>query len=100
MNLYIGQANYKVADPAQNPAWHDPNEMSKHLTFNQDHPQVGGDIYFSAEQVRADKLEHMTIVKRDHYGDPAIAPTVDRLARPGRGRRRSPRRAGPPTVSS
>ena len=79
VNLYIGQANYKVADPAQGPPWHDPNEMSKHLTFNQGHPRVRGDIYFSAVQVRADKLEHMTIVKRDHYGSPAIPPTAGRL---------------------
>jgi uncharacterized lipoprotein YddW (UPF0748 family) len=80
VNLYIGQANYKVADPAQGPPWHDPNEMSKHLTFNQSYPQVGGDIYFSAKQVRTNLLEHMSIVKRDHYGHPAIAPTAGRLA--------------------
>lgn len=83
VNLYIGQANYKVADPAQNPAWHDPNEMSKHLTFNKDYPQVRGDIYFSAKDVRADKLGHMTIVKRDHYGHPAHPPTAARLAHAG-----------------
>ena len=83
VNLYIGQANYKVADPAQGAPWHDPNEMSKHLTFNQAYPQVGGDIYFSAAQVRANKLEHMTIVKRDHYGHPAIAPTAGRLVHAG-----------------
>ncbi|HEV7649335.1 MAG TPA: family 10 glycosylhydrolase [Actinophytocola sp.] len=83
VNLYIGQANYKVADPAQGPPWHDPNEMSKHLTFNQDHPQVRGDMYFSAVQVRADKLAHMTIVKRDHYGSPAIPPTAGRLVHAG-----------------
>ena len=83
VNLYIGQANYKVADPAQGAPWHDPNEMSKHLTFNRSYPQVGGDIYFSAKQVRANKLEHMTIVKRDHYGNPAIQPTPGRLAHDG-----------------
>jgi uncharacterized lipoprotein YddW (UPF0748 family) len=91
VSLYIGQANYKVAAPAQGPPWHDPNEMSKHLTFNRSHPAVGGDIYFSAKQVRADKLEHMTIVKRDHYGQPALLPVAGRLARPG------PR---PPVVSA
>jgi uncharacterized lipoprotein YddW (UPF0748 family) len=83
VNLYIGQANYKVADPAQQAPWQDPNEMSKHLTFNADYPQVGGDIYFSATQVRANKLDHMTIVERDHYQDPAIQPTPGRLAHAG-----------------
>lgn len=79
VNLYIGHANHKVANPAQPAAWQDPNEMSRQLTFNQDYPQVKGDIYFSAAQVRANRLDHMGIVKRDHYQRPAIAPTVGRL---------------------
>ena len=79
VDLYIGQANYKVADPAQGAPWHDPNEMSKHLTFNRNHPEVRGDIYFSAIRVRENKLGHMDIVKADHYGQPAIPPTPARL---------------------
>jgi uncharacterized lipoprotein YddW (UPF0748 family) len=80
VSLYIGQANHKVGNPAQPPAWQDPNEMSKHLTFNRSHAEVGGDIYFSAAQVRANRLGHMDIVKRDHYQDPAMSPTPARLA--------------------
>jgi uncharacterized lipoprotein YddW (UPF0748 family) len=83
VNLYIGHANHKVANPAQPAAWQDPNEMSRQLTFNQAYPQVKGDIYFSAAQVRANRLEHMSIVKRDHYAQPALTPTSGRLA--GRG---------------
>ncbi|GAB3443011.1 glycoside hydrolase family 10 protein [Actinophytocola sediminis] len=81
--LYVGQANYKVADPAQGAPWHDPNEMSGHLTFNRDHPQVRGDIYFSAAQVRKNALGHMDIVKSEHYADPAFTPTPGRLAARG-----------------
>ncbi len=83
VSLYIGQANYKVGNPAQPAAWQDPAEMSRHLTFNRSYPEVGGDIYFSARQVRANALGHMTIVRQDHYGHPALAPTPGRLAGPG-----------------
>lgn len=83
VNLYIGHANHKVANPAQPAAWQDPVEMSRQLTFNRDYPQVKGDIYFSAAQVRANRLEHMSIVKADHYQQPALPPTSARLA--GRG---------------
>jgi uncharacterized lipoprotein YddW (UPF0748 family) len=83
VNLYIGHANHKVANPAQPAAWQDPNEMSRQLTFNRDFPQVKGDIYFSAVQVRANRLAHMSIVKADHYQHPAVPPTAGRLA--GRG---------------
>ncbi len=83
VNLYIGHANHKVANPAQPAAWQDPNEMSRQLTFNQDYPAVKGDIYFSAAQVRANRLDHMTIVKADHYGQPALPPTPGRLASRG-----------------
>jgi hypothetical protein len=83
VNLYIGHANHKVANPAQPPEWQVPEEMSKQLTFNQDHPEVEGDIYFSAAQVRANRLRHMTIVQEDHYGRPAFPPTSDRLAARG-----------------
>jgi uncharacterized lipoprotein YddW (UPF0748 family) len=83
VSLFVGQANYKVADPAQGAPWHDPNELSKHLTFNRSHPEVRGDIYFSAAQVRENALAHMDIVKADHYTDPAVPPTPARLVAPG-----------------
>jgi hypothetical protein len=81
VNLYIGHANHKVANPAQPAAWQDPAEMSRQLTFNQAYPQVKGDIYFSAAQVRANRLDHMSIVKADHYQQPALPPTAGRLVR-------------------
>jgi uncharacterized lipoprotein YddW (UPF0748 family) len=83
VNLYVGHANHKVANPAQPAAWQDPAEMSRQLTFNRDYPQVEGDIYFSAAQVRANRLGHMSIVRADHYQHPALPPTADRLT--GRG---------------
>jgi uncharacterized lipoprotein YddW (UPF0748 family) len=83
VHLYIGHANHKVAAPAQGPPWQDPAEMSRQLTYNRDYPEVRGDIYFSAAQVRANRLAHMTIVHDDHYQQPAVPPTAGRLVARG-----------------
>ncbi|HSE69594.1 MAG TPA: family 10 glycosylhydrolase, partial [Nocardioidaceae bacterium] len=82
VQLYIGQATYKVGTSTQSPAWADPEEMSKHLTFNRDHPEVDGDIYFSAKDVRANRLGHMDIVEAEHYAHPALLPVTEGV--PGR----------------
>ncbi|HWM74064.1 MAG TPA: glycosyl hydrolase, partial [Nocardioides sp.] len=60
----------------QDPAWQDPREMTKHLHFNRDQPQVDGDIYFSAKDVRANRLGHMDIVQSEHYAHPALLPVT------------------------
>ncbi|QNN53025.1 glycoside hydrolase family 10 protein [Nocardioides mesophilus] len=80
--LYIGQATYKVGTSTQSPAWADPEEMTRHLTFNRDFPQVQGDIYFSAKDVRANRLGHMDLVQADHYAHPALIPVTQGV--PGR----------------
>jgi uncharacterized lipoprotein YddW (UPF0748 family) len=88
VQLYIGQATYKIGvEPPQDPAWLDPEEMTRHLAFNRDvvnadGPAVDGDIYFSAKDVRADRLGGMSIVVADHYRAPALIPVSALL--PGR----------------
>ncbi len=83
VQLYVGQATYKVGvEPAQDPAWLDPQEMNRHLTFNRDYPEVDGDIYFSAVQVRANRLGHMDLVQAEHYTRPALLPVTEGV--PGR----------------
>ncbi|MBB1256716.1 glycoside hydrolase family 10 protein [Streptomyces alkaliterrae] len=67
VRLYIGEAAYKVADPAQPDAWHDPAELSRHLTFCREHRQVRGNVFFSAKHVAADPIGAITQVVRDHY---------------------------------
>jgi uncharacterized lipoprotein YddW (UPF0748 family) len=67
VKLYVGEALYKVASPSQGAPWQDPAELSKHLTFCADHPQVRGNVFFSANQVVADPLGAMTRVAEDHY---------------------------------
>ena len=76
VQLYIGQATYKVGTSTQDPAWFDPREMTRHLFFNRDYPEVLGDIYFSANGVRANRLDHMDIVQADHYQRPALVPVT------------------------
>jgi uncharacterized lipoprotein YddW (UPF0748 family) len=83
--LYIGQATYKVGTSSQDPAWDDPREMTKHLDFNAAHPQVDGDIYFSAKDVRANRLDHMDLLQAEHYRHPALIPVTQGVPghRPG-----------------
>ncbi len=76
VQLYIGQATYKVGTSTQSPAWSDPKEMTRHLFFNRYFPEVQGDIYFSAKDVRANRLGHMDIVAADHYQHPALIPVT------------------------
>lgn len=67
VQLYIGEALYKVGVPGQPAAWQDPAELSRHLTFDQDYPQVRGNVFFSAKKVVADPLGAMSQVVADHY---------------------------------
>ncbi|MGV9630338.1 glycoside hydrolase family 10 protein [Streptomyces sp. NPDC003487] len=72
--LYVGEALYKVGDPAQPAAWQDPGELSRHLTLAKKYPQVCGHVFFSAKEVAADPLGAMSRVVADHYGQPANPP--------------------------
>jgi uncharacterized lipoprotein YddW (UPF0748 family) len=76
VQLFIGQANYKVGVSTQSPAWMDPGELSSHLTLNRAYPQVRGDVFFSAKDVRANRLSHMDILAAAHYTRPALVPVL------------------------
>ena len=65
--LYVGEALYKAGAAGQPAPWQDPAELSRHLTFDQDHPEVRGNIFFSATEVTADPLGAMSEVVADHY---------------------------------
>ncbi|MDI2027339.1 family 10 glycosylhydrolase [Saccharopolyspora sp. TS4A08] len=64
VDLYIGQAAYKVGQPG----WTDPAELSNHLAFNASQPHVAGDLYFSAKSLTTVARDAMTRVVNDHYG--------------------------------
>lgn len=77
VHLYIGEATYKAGTSTQHPAWNDPAEISRHLTFNQNHPQVLGNVFFSAKDVRANRLGNMDLVEQTHYSHEALLPVAD-----------------------
>ncbi|UQA96429.1 glycoside hydrolase family 10 protein [Streptomyces halobius] len=68
VDLYIGEALYKAGDPAQPSPWQDPAELSRHLTFARDFPQVGGHVFFSAKEAAEDRAGALARVVHDHYG--------------------------------
>ena len=80
VQLYIGQADYKIGEPGQPAAWQDPAEMSRHLTFNRDYPEVSGNVHFNATQIRMNKIGATDIYAAEHYSRPALVPTMPHLA--------------------
>ncbi|NUT42078.1 MAG: family 10 glycosylhydrolase [Thermoactinospora sp.] len=80
VELWIGQAAYKAGDPAQAPEWQDPKELSDHLTLNKNHPEIGGDIWYNANDVKVDRITSISTAVTDHYVRPALAPVLGRLA--------------------
>ncbi|MBW8482758.1 glycoside hydrolase family 10 protein [Actinomadura parmotrematis] len=69
--LYIGQAAYRVGEDA---TWRKPAELSRHLAVNARHPQIGGDVYFSAADLAANRRGFATRLQADHYSRPALPP--------------------------
>lgn len=74
VQLYIGQAVYRQGSSSQDPAWQDPAELTDHLHYNRQHPQVLGDVHFSAKDVRANRIGAVNRMVADHYSKPALVP--------------------------
>jgi uncharacterized lipoprotein YddW (UPF0748 family) len=83
VDLYIGEALYKVGDPAQPAAWQDPRELLRHLDLCATRPEVRGNVYYSAGRVAADPLGAMSLVQ-DRYA--RLEPRQRGLGAGGRGR--------------
>ncbi|MEV4267590.1 family 10 glycosylhydrolase [Kribbella sp. NPDC049584] len=79
VHLYIGEATYKVGTSTQSPDWSDPQELSDHLAFDSTIPEVKGNIYFSAKDVRADRLGATTLLNNTWYTKPALIPAMPAL---------------------
>ena len=75
VGLVIGEATYKAGVDGDK-AWSDPAELSRHLQFTASIPQVEGNIYFSAKDVRADRLGSTSRLVRDWYSKPALLPVM------------------------
>ncbi|MGW2959710.1 glycoside hydrolase family 10 protein [Streptomyces sp. NPDC001220] len=73
--LYIGEALYRAGAKGEPSAWQNPAELSKHLTLAAQYPQVGGHVYFAAQDVAADPVGALSRVVADHYRQPALPPS-------------------------
>ncbi|MEU7020787.1 family 10 glycosylhydrolase [Streptomyces sp. NPDC046203] len=60
VRLYLGEALYKVGDPAQADAWQDAAELSRHVDLGRKYGSVGGHCYFAAREVSKDPLGALT----------------------------------------
>ena len=76
VQLYVGEAAYKVGTSG---AWLDATELSRHLALDQQYPQVDGNVYFSATEVRADPLGAISELVDTYYAHPALTPPMPRL---------------------
>ncbi|MEV0649205.1 family 10 glycosylhydrolase [Phytomonospora sp. NPDC050363] len=86
VQLFIGEATYKVNASTQSPEWNnDAHELDRHVVLGRELGDVDGNIYFSAKSVRANELNAMGIIRDAHYQRPAlIPPSDDRQRRPDR----------------
>ncbi|MFE4591555.1 glycoside hydrolase family 10 protein [Streptomyces laurentii] len=60
VRLYLGEALYKVGDPAQPDAWQDPEELARHVDLGRRYASVDGHCWFAAREVRKDPLGALT----------------------------------------
>ncbi|MGP3958230.1 family 10 glycosylhydrolase [Nonomuraea sp. 3N208] len=82
VQLVVGQAAYRAGASGQDAAWQDPAELSDHLTDNRKHSEVVGDVYFSAKDVKADRIGAITRLVNAHYTKPALLPARGSAAAP------------------
>ncbi|MFV2174751.1 family 10 glycosylhydrolase [Actinomadura sp. LOL_016] len=73
VRLYIGQGAYRVGEGGP---WDDPAELTRHLALNDEHPEVAGDVYFSASDLMDNTDGFATRLRDEHYDRPAIPPVV------------------------
>ncbi|KOG10410.1 FenI [Streptomyces viridochromogenes] len=82
--LWIGQAVYKSGTAGQPAPWQDGKELTRHLTLNATLPEIGGDLFFSAKDVRADRVGDFAAMRLAHWREPVLGPLPTRLdTRPG-----------------
>lgn len=73
VGLYVGEATYRAGTNTTRD-WRKKNVLVQHRKFTRTFPQVGGAIYFSAKDVKADRRNTTTRLVNRYYSRPAIAP--------------------------
>ncbi|MCX5232889.1 glycoside hydrolase family 10 protein [Streptomyces sp. NBC_00233] len=79
--LWIGQAVYKSGAAGQPAPWQDGKELSRHLALNTTLPEIGGDLFFSAKDVRTDPVGDFAAMRLAHWQEPVLGPLPARLDR-------------------
>ena len=82
VGLYIGEAAYR-AGTRTDPRWRQRDVLASHRRFTSRIPEVSGAIYFSANDVRADRLGTISTMVRRWYSRPALLPTTGAGTAPG-----------------
>jgi uncharacterized lipoprotein YddW (UPF0748 family) len=75
--LEIGHGAYRVGEPGP---WRRPAELSRQLDVNAKHPEVRGDVFFSARDLAANRRGFADRVVANHYSRPALIPAARRRA--------------------
>ena len=65
VTLYIGHSPYKLGTTEA--GWQDANQIIKQLEYNKQRPEVGGDVFFSAKDLRKNPLGLADLL-RAYYG--------------------------------
>lgn len=73
VDLYIGQAAYRVGDDEWE-EWEADDALARQLDFNTGHPAVRGDVYFSMTSLTGAAGAAMDEVAAHHYRRPALPP--------------------------
>ncbi|WP_017555511.1 glycoside hydrolase family 10 protein [Nocardiopsis baichengensis] len=76
VDLYIGQAAYRVGEDGEK-AWEGDGALARQLDFSGGLPEVGGDVFFSMQDLRGRAQGAMERLSEDHYALPALPPRAE-----------------------
>jgi uncharacterized lipoprotein YddW (UPF0748 family) len=75
VQLYIGLADYRVGEAGD---WSNPGVLDQEMTLNAKYA-VSGDVHFTANSVRDDKLGAVSRYTQNHAAAPALLPLMSQL---------------------
>jgi uncharacterized lipoprotein YddW (UPF0748 family) len=93
VGLFVGEATYR-AGTNDDPRWRKRGVFAGNQRFTAQFPEVQGNIYFSAKDVRADRRGSTTRLVQRWYSRPALPPLVGALPDTGPGTPESLRQSG------
>ena len=79
VQLFIGEATYRIGGAGQAAGWQDPQEMLMHLSLDAQTAHVGGQVFFSMTSLIKDPLHTTDLLEAGPYARPALVPEVQHL---------------------